>query len=1582
MDPNEHLNALSRTSDLNIIMETLEQLSNLLCFGIEEVIRAFDVKMGMRVLLEVSKKSGDNEIVGVMAYRCMALALEYVPRSSEVLVAISGVPQLVGALKKCYDVDKMEELLKILKYISIDDSTGALLQNSVVPATISSMERQDRRLHPTSISILENIILKINMDPSASKPRAKKVLKFSYGSSTSPGKMIDTIRKEILPSLQGLLATLSIKDLDQGGSKSVAVAACCCLCTLVERCHRSVPDIMKYIAEQGFIQHFTELLEKATAQSDERQQSTLLKTLGVLCSIGPAVVTPILHNDPLLPKTLMEILVPEQQDFSSILKDPFGLQKEIERASGSGTKSTLDLRSDILYLVYCMTSVLPSTVLCSQVPKVIRIHQWEWEDDFHALNPYETSTQRLLEKGFQDGVSQQPITAKSSGYNVDMNVMKQTNPGTGVARNVKRQALPTGYQRLEEIVKEPTIPSPSKKSRKSSDKSEPPVIKAAVLHPNSIYSSDKGPALAKKLFSTMAAPLSLFAIQSSDTSTREWATETLARCVYTVVAAVQVKGAGWAYLSDELQQSAAVLTSSLITLLGKGASEIVLLDHALLTVELLAAVGGSATILQQLKKGGLQESLSTIMANSKALPQKLTKRVTGLVDTYLSSTAPQESGKKLKALTAKISKGSPGALTEVLNVMQDISRDVCLTELSNSGLAVALLHWFECDDANIRHTRYTEFMAALKANPNGAATLAMLLRQSVVSIETLPLSAPLEKADHTIKKQKTTGNIPRLDAVDFLRSIGRKGFKVRLSPSPVKEAEKVITVDPLATMGCLESFVASVTAAGGVMPASNGMRILTGSSARTMLEGLAAVEGADSTVLEILRGMNEDTFMMEDDEEDEGSSESVVFVDGSRASLYDEARAPKEASADLSPPVVHTFYLNGRPLPKTATMMDVMRQHCFKTCEVGLMQLERMFGQGGTSPQESLEKVNKKIAALKAKLTKLQSKKDDKKKKKSPSPEDMQAITDCKQRLEVLVTKQDALKKGIESFSDIWEVVVDLKWDTTARLKEPGARPEVFLSNQEALFWKIDKIIKDSAGLAASVRDQELFALLQVLKVLHIASETVIPLPPKFLECPHLTAKLMQALAANAVKIAVFGEHGAPDWCSTLPAACGFLFPLGARKEFTSFMTSNAMKHFIKCVKMRNRIPNADVIQPEMLPSQGTPMSIDREKLLNNANNLLSATTWRRFPLEIQYEGEEGTGLGPTLEFFTVVSKDLQQDSFKMWKGDVVKEHVMPPEVGCFPSPSPMEAGPSDMGRFQLLGRLAARAVLDGRLLDIPISSTLLRVARLFTSHPAPVCVTLQDVVDIDPLVGKSLLFLSDFSTSYDAEPHPEKKRKLAEEASLLPGSDGYYYFTLPGRDDIQLKPDGENSPVNCDNVRTFLHLAIEQMLFGAVKDRVGAFVLGFEEVLPVSVLHAYSDVELSEMMCGLAVNPHDALWTKEELTATIIADHGYSSDSRCIKHLISILCDDFSPREQREFLNWATGCPRLPVGGISALGKITVVRKTSGKDGKEEDDSMYLPSCNTCFRYLKLPIYPTKEVLSDKLRQAIRLGSGSFSLS
>uniref|UniRef100_A0A183EWU6 E3 ubiquitin-protein ligase n=1 Tax=Gongylonema pulchrum TaxID=637853 RepID=A0A183EWU6_9BILA len=55
------------------------------------------------------------------------------------------------------------------------------------------------------------------------------------------------------------------------------------------------------------------------------------------------------------------------------------------------------------------------------------------------------------------------------------------------------------------------------------------------------------------------------------------------------------------------------------------------------------------------------------------------------------------------------------------------------------------------------------------------------------------------------------------------------------------------------------------------------------------------------------------------------------------------------------------------------------------------------------------------------------------------------------------------------------------------------------------------------------------------------------------------------------------------------------------------------------------------------------------EQLFDYAVRLLNFHASRKAILEVEYVGEEGTGLGPTLEFYALVAAEFQRKSLAMW---------------------------------------------------------------------------------------------------------------------------------------------------------------------------------------------------------------------------------------------------------------------------------------------------------------------------------------------
>lgn len=50
-------------------------------------------------------------------------------------------------------------------------------------------------------------------------------------------------------------------------------------------------------------------------------------------------------------------------------------------------------------------------------------------------------------------------------------------------------------------------------------------------------------------------------------------------------------------------------------------------------------------------------------------------------------------------------------------------------------------------------------------------------------------------------------------------------------------------------------------------------------------------------------------------------------------------------------------------------------------------------------------------------------------------------------------------------------------------------------------------------------------------------------------------------------------------------------------------------------------------------------------------------------------------------------------------------------------------------------------------------------------------------------------------------------------------------------------------------------------------------------------------------------------------LLDSIKADHGFNMDSKSVRNLLQVM-SELSPPERREFLQFVTGSPKLPIGG------------------------------------------------------------------
>ncbi|CAA0807744.1 E3 ubiquitin-protein ligase UPL3 [Striga hermonthica] len=460
-----------------------------------------------------------------------------------------------------------------------------------------------------------------------------------------------------------------------------------------------------------------------------------------------------------------------------------------------------------------------------------------------------------------------------------------------------------------------------------------------------------------------------------------------------------------------------------------------------------------------------------------------------------------------------------------------------------------------------------------------------------------------------------------------------------------------------------------------------------------------------------------------------------------------------------------------------------------------------------------------------------------------------------------------------------------------------------------------------------------------------------------------LTQKIQDTLADSTCPL--------PSWCYHLTKACPFLFPFETRCMYfysTAFGFSRALHRLQQQQgvnghgSMSGRNGRGSILTRQKV-------RVHRNRILDSAAKVMEMYSSQKAALEVEYYGEVGLGLGPTMEFYTLLSHEFQEAGLGMWRSSSYSGHM---PLRLFPRPWPATADTSDGSQFskvieyfRLLGRIMAKALQDGRLLDLPLSAAFY---RLVLGQE----LGLHDVTSFDAELGTTLQELQALACRKE---YLESVRSYNPEELYFRGAsvdDLCLDFSLPGYADYILISGDEN--VDISSLGNYVSRVVDATVGTGIMRQMEAFRSGFNQVFDISTLTIFSPNELDQLLCGCR-----ELWKAESLVDHIKFDHGYTSNSPAIINLLEIM-GEFTPEQQRAFCQFVTGAPRLPPGGLAVLNpKLTVVRKVHNLPDSVDDD---LPSVMTCANYLKLPPYSSKEIMHKKLLYAISEGQGSFDLS
>lgn len=441
-------------------------------------------------------------------------------------------------------------------------------------------------------------------------------------------------------------------------------------------------------------------------------------------------------------------------------------------------------------------------------------------------------------------------------------------------------------------------------------------------------------------------------------------------------------------------------------------------------------------------------------------------------------------------------------------------------------------------------------------------------------------------------------------------------------------------------------------------------------------------------------------------------------------------------------------------------------------------------------------------------------------------------------------------------------------WSATHPIKfkrvqgPPPAEATSFTANSEADAESTDGI---PPSLAKNPTTASILRLLNILHELNENIEDVLVTndqhtvslnvePPSQFVSTKLTAKLNRQLEEPLI----VASSCLPSWSEDLARLYPFLFPFETRHLFlqsTSFGYARSMARWQNAQAEENRRDRHNE-RPFLGRLQRQKVRISRLKILESALKVMELYGASQSILEVEYFEEVGTGLGPTLEFYSTVSQEFAKRKLRLWRDvdNTGSDEFVSGPSGLFPRPLSAEEVSTPNGErilhlFKILGKFVARSMIDSRIIDIHFNPTFFRISDATSAGVKP---SLGAVKIVDPGLARSLKTIKKYSIAkkeIDEDPSRTPAQKVADTESIsIDGvrlEDLCLDFTLPGYPGIELEPNGSQKRVTIENVDRYLDKVIDMTLGSGVRSQVDAFRAGFSQVFPYTALSAFTPAEL-----------------------------------------------------------------------------------------------------------------------------------------
>jgi E3 ubiquitin-protein ligase HACE1 len=256
----------------------------------------------------------------------------------------------------------------------------------------------------------------------------------------------------------------------------------------------------------------------------------------------------------------------------------------------------------------------------------------------------------------------------------------------------------------------------------------------------------------------------------------------------------------------------------------------------------------------------------------------------------------------------------------------------------------------------------------------------------------------------------------------------------------------------------------------------------------------------------------------------------------------------------------------------------------------------------------------------------------------------------------------------------------------------------------------------------------------------------------------------------------------------------------------------------------QNLNPSLDARDAMLVPNERDTMYIQRGNVFHTScENIFKADAekLKRFVPSVKFVGEEGVGQGVAREWFHLLSAELLNPDYALF--------TQSPDGNTFQPNSNSSVNPDHLHFFRFAGQIMGLALYHRQLMGVYFT-------RSFYKHILGIPVSYVDVASIDPDYAKNLQWLLDHDIT-----------ELGLGITFAVESDVFGELQ-----EVELKPGGTKLGVTEANKQEYVQRVTEFRLTRGIRQQINAFLQGFHQFIPSSLVQLFDEFELEILISGL----------------------------------------------------------------------------------------------------------------------------------